>query len=670
MLRRVIFSFLLPCVCSAVSLPAETLPDYVVTASRESEEALDVPATVAIITAAEIEASGKASVVQVLEDIAGVSFRSNSTEADAQVSMRGFGENSFGRVLVLVDGRKLNNPDMSGINWQSIQLSSIQRIEVLDGPSAVMYGSGAVGGVINIITKEKSDGLTAEATLSYGSFNTKRALLSGGYGSETAGILVSADIYRTDGYRDRSENDTTNVSVNGFIDVTDVLTVKPYVTYADIAYQMPGPLTEAQFDKDPTLAVNLNDDGREKDLGLGIAARLDATDRLSIELPVDYVHKNREANMASYWSPAYTDRGQHQFGARPKVSYSGESKIGAYRITGGLDYEGSLLAVETFSDEERDVSAYEFNVDQCTYAPYLALSVFLPHEFEASAGARYSATTIKAAKDDAITDGSAVTDIDESDSWRSFVYDAALNYRPNESLSFYARFNTLFRVPFVDEKAELTGYGDSFNSDLDPEKGWNAEIGAKYRLGDALTVGANAYYMMMTDEIAYELTDPVNYYYHNVNYGKTRRLGGALDLSYTPVKFATLSGNAALVNATFADGDSEDNRIPLVPSLTATGAVLFNLPFGLSVGTDVSYTGESYAAGDSANEADMIGDYALVGISAGFAPKREGNSLAIRFRMDNLLDTSYAPYVYYSSYGSSYYPATGRSFTVSVFYKY
>ena len=149
---------------------------------------MSVPNQVTVITEDEIKKSGKTELVDVLSDIAGVTFRSYSTGAEAQVSMRGFGENSYGRVQVLVDGRSLNNPDMSGLNWQSIPLSSIEKIEILDGPSAVLYGSGAVGGVINIITKESAPGVTAEPTIAYGSHNTRQGLINAGIRHRQGGL--------------------------------------------------------------------------------------------------------------------------------------------------------------------------------------------------------------------------------------------------------------------------------------------------------------------------------------------------------------------------------------------------------------------------------------------------------------------------------------------------
>lgn len=654
MLRRVIISFF--CICTALTVSAEILPDYVVTANREGEDSLDASAQVTVVTAGDIARSGKTSVVEVLENVAGVSFRSYSTEAQAQVSMRGFGENSFGRVLVLVDGRKLNDPDMTGINWQSIQLASIERIEILDGPSAVLYGSGAVGGVINIITKESAKGLTAEATLSYGSFDTRRALISGGYGTDTMGLLVSADMYRTDGFRDRSGSRNTNVAVNAFADVTDLLTIKPYFTYADVSYLMPGALTEAQVKADPTLAANLDDDGAEKTLGSGLVALCNPGDQLSLELPLDWKKKTRAANFGSSSWPTFADTEITTLASRPKAALTGDSALGSFLVACGLDFEGTFYACDTWSDEKRTAGHDSFDIRQFSWAPYLYGSLNLPANLKASTGIRYDHTSVAAEK----------TALDETDNYESLSWDASLTWRPADGFSAYAKTGSIYRIPFIDEKAQLYG-GTDFNSGLDPEHGYNAELGAHFRDGKKLAASANAYFMIMQDEIAYDQTT-----YLNVNLDQTRRIGGSATIGWKPIKMLNLEANAAYVRATFLSGDYKGNVVPLVPALTFRAGATLNLPFGLSCGTDASYTGESYAGQDFANDEEKIDGYSLFGLTVGFSPEAKENAFALRFRIDNLLDEAYAPLVYYSSWthSLSYYPAAGRSFTVSASYRY
>ena len=76
------------------------------------------------------------------------------TGKTASVDIRGFGETAPLNVLVLVDGRRVNEIDLSGTDWTQIPIDQIERIEIVRGAGSVLYGDNAVGGVINIITKK------------------------------------------------------------------------------------------------------------------------------------------------------------------------------------------------------------------------------------------------------------------------------------------------------------------------------------------------------------------------------------------------------------------------------------------------------------------------------------------------------------------------------------
>jgi len=655
MLRRTRFLFSVLCLCSAFSLSADDALTFVVTASRESVDIMDAPAQMTVITSEDIQSSGKTGLVQILEDVAGVSFRSITGEAEAQVSMRGFGENSHGRVQVFIDGRRLNNPDMASLNWLSVPISSIERIEVLDGPSSVLYGSGAVGGVINIITKESAAGVTAGATLSYGSFNTRRVQVNGGFGTDSVGFLVSADHYSTDGFRDRTESKNTNVTVNAFADITDKLTLKPSFTFADIYYQLPGYLTKVQFQTDPTQAKYYKDDSTERDLGAALLTQLAVSDNFSIELPLSYMKKDRKAEMVSNYSLVYmtpeshTDRIQHQFEAKPKLSINLEAGSASLQFIGGFDLAGAKYNVEDYAEEERITLTSDYDFSQLTYAPFIVSKISFPFNLDAVLGVRYESYNLKT------SDEVAKKEYEKKSV--AFAYDVAMNFHPSENGSVYLKYNTLFRYPFIDE---ILTYG-VFLQDLEPEIGYNLEAGTKYKLNSMLSTSFNIYYMMMKDEISYNLAT-----YQNENLDTTKRIGGNLALSLTPIRLIEVNGSLGYVKATFADGINENKMIPLVPELTANSGVTFNIPMGIKIGADVSYTGESYRGGDTANMNDVVEAYTLYGLTASFTPPALGGKLSVNGRVDNLLDVSYVPFVFYSGY----YPAAGRAITVSASYRY
>ena len=111
-----------------------TLEKVVVTATRDMEEIRKIPADVTVITKDEIERSNAQVVVDVLRDEAGVVIRDfYGTGKTASVDIRGFGETAPLNTLVLVDGRRVNEIDLSGVDWTQIPLDQVERIEIVRG---------------------------------------------------------------------------------------------------------------------------------------------------------------------------------------------------------------------------------------------------------------------------------------------------------------------------------------------------------------------------------------------------------------------------------------------------------------------------------------------------------------------------------------------------------
>ena len=109
------------------------------------------------------------------------------------------------QVLVLVDGRPINSPRSGDVSLNSIPLEDIARIEVLRGPASSLYGTGAMGGVVNIITQEPPyEGQEAELTSSFGTFMTYQERLSYGAKLRNFGYRINTGYQSSEGYRDNS----------------------------------------------------------------------------------------------------------------------------------------------------------------------------------------------------------------------------------------------------------------------------------------------------------------------------------------------------------------------------------------------------------------------------------------------------------------------------------
>ena len=119
------------------------LPPVVVEASRLGKTPNEIPAAVQVVTRAEIARSGARDAVDLLaKKSATLDFAhlGGANPALAQLAPRGYGENGFGRLLVVVDGERLNSPDMTPPNFGQVSLGAIDRVEILQGSQNVLHG--------------------------------------------------------------------------------------------------------------------------------------------------------------------------------------------------------------------------------------------------------------------------------------------------------------------------------------------------------------------------------------------------------------------------------------------------------------------------------------------------------------------------------------------------
>ena len=173
---------LLSAACThAYAVVNETLPDTVVTATRTAQSADATLASVSIITRQDIERLQAQSLPDVLRGVAGLTI-SNSGGAGKATSVFLRGTNSD-HVLVLVDGIKVGSATLGTASFQDIPVAQIERIEIVRGPRASLYGSEAIGGVIQIFTRKGGGALTPSFSAtagSYGTFNSTFGLSGGG----------------------------------------------------------------------------------------------------------------------------------------------------------------------------------------------------------------------------------------------------------------------------------------------------------------------------------------------------------------------------------------------------------------------------------------------------------------------------------------------------------
>ena len=234
-------------VAAAVSV-ATNLPTVVVEASRLGKRPMEMAQHVEVFDGEAIAATDVKNLPELATRLPGLNVYhlGGGNPAMAQVQMRGYGENGFGRVLVSVDGEHLNSFDMYAPNYARIPLDGVRRIEVLHGPQTVLHGDAASAGMINVVTDDGDYGRKTYGETSVGSWGTvgAHAGTRGKVEDDGIGYYADAGYDRSDGYRDNSGYDIWNGQGGLRKNFANGSFLKLSAFFNDSAYDLPGPLTE------------------------------------------------------------------------------------------------------------------------------------------------------------------------------------------------------------------------------------------------------------------------------------------------------------------------------------------------------------------------------------------------------------------------------------------
>ncbi len=185
----------------------EIMEEVIVTANRRQQPLSEIGTSLSVISDVDIERGQYSYVLDALADVPGVSIaQSGSFGGVASVSIRGAGS---GNTVILVDGVQLNDPSSpgNGYDFAGLDPYNIARIEVLRGPQSVLYGSDAIGGVINVITKTGAEGFGGNIFGEFGSYNSFRGGANMFGGTQKLGFNVAVSGISTDGISAADEND-------------------------------------------------------------------------------------------------------------------------------------------------------------------------------------------------------------------------------------------------------------------------------------------------------------------------------------------------------------------------------------------------------------------------------------------------------------------------------
>lgn len=233
------------------------LEEVVVTGNRTLVNRNNVPMNITVVGRSEIENSSESALLPVLSERVpglfvserGITGFGVASGAAGGISIRGIGGSPNTQMLVLIDG----HPQFMGLMGHPLPdayvASDVERVEVVRGPASILYGTNAMGGVINIITrKQNRNGFSLNARAMGGSYNTQKYMANVGGRKGRVNGYVSVNHDRTDGERENSAFHITNGFANIGCELSDHFSLRADVSIADFMAENPGQITAPMFD--------------------------------------------------------------------------------------------------------------------------------------------------------------------------------------------------------------------------------------------------------------------------------------------------------------------------------------------------------------------------------------------------------------------------------------
>ncbi len=665
---------------------AQMLQEVVVTANRQEQQSFDAPASIQAVGQDVIESAGpRVNLSESLNRVPGITVLNRQNYAqDLQLSIRGSGSRSpFGirGARLIVDGIPATMPDGQG-QASTISLPSAQRIEVLRGPLAQLYGNSA-GGVVQVFTADGPVRPEVRLSLDAGSDGLRR------YGVQAAGqsgplnYVIDHSDFSTDGWRvnGAATRQHTNAKLRWAASEQTRVTVIANVFDQPVSGDPLG-LTRAQFEADPRQAVanatlyKAGKDVSQNQLGLTLDHQLDTTRELSVRvyagqrdldnrlsIPLAVQNAPTAAGGVVQLDRSYTGMGLRYSQRLPM----GEGQV---RWSVGLDHERLSERRQGFINNFGAVGALKRDEDNrvSSTGVYTQADWAINENWSAVAGLR--ANQVKfSVKDDFIR-------TDNPDDSGSAAFSAThpvlgITRHLGADTNLYANIGRGFETPTFTEIA-YAPVGSGPNLSLRSARSHHAEMGLKTKLAEGQRLDVALFTIGTRDEIVVASSSGGRTLYANA--GKTRRSGleVAHSAEWTPewrTHLALSTLNAKFTQAFVSAGGATvaaGNRIPgtVERSLFAELAWKPRAVPGMTAALELVHQGSMVVDDLNRDRTDAV---TLFNLRVGFEQKWGAWRLRQQLRVDNLGDKAYVGSVITNDTNGRFFePAPGRQWSLGL----
>lgn len=534
-------SLLLPVVLSlpaAAQLPqpgsSPVATEVIVTAAAVPEDAATLSVATTVVDRATIERSRATTVADLLRSVPGVDVaQSGGAGGVTSLFLRGTNSNS---ALVLVDGVKLNSPYFRGVDLSSLGTANVERIEIVRGPFSALYGSEALGGVVQVITRRAdADGFTGQAHFGLGNASAREGGVNASLRDGPIG--VSAGFRRGTIAGDLPNEFFEGTDLSAALDVQIASGVKTGVTVRNESSRTGIPFSGATATPFRATTADTTLVSVPLSIVLGPRTTLEAAGTFADDSPT-YTDPDDP------WGFTFSETQARRAGGRVVLSHV----AGANRISVGTDYE------QTKVDNE---DSYGVQLDGLTTSTW---SVFAEDRISLA--------------DDRLAITAGVRRDENSAFGASTNPRIALSWRVAPTLRVRAAAGSAFRAPSTGELY----YPFSGNSALQPEESVSYEAGAEWTISRGFVFEASLFRSDVKDLIRYDFAT-----FTNVNVGRARMTGAE-----AVVRGALSASTWARAAYTWLDAEDRDTGLPLLRRPTHRASASFGGDLGRGASAELT----------------------------------------------------------------------------------
>ena len=461
----------------------DSLSEVVITSTRIDLPFKENSRTINIITAADIKSSAAITVVDLLQQVAGVDIRRRGTGgSQADLFIRGGG---FDQTLLLIDGIKMDDVQ-TGHNTlnAAVPIEVIERIEIIKGPAARVFGQNAFTGAINIVTKSTLDN-SVSASVETGSFGQLNGSVTVGSELENSTHILHVDRMTSEGYRSNSDYDNSNYFLKSTFNKNAQ------------AIEMITTFSERKFGAENfyTTSPDFNEYEETQNSLIAFTTKFQS-EKLKIQ-PRIYWKRNQDIFLLKRFEPNFF-RNVHisnKIGAEANASYT--SKLG---VTGfGIDMSKTYLRSNNLGDRNRFMTTvflehrFQFIDDRLDITPGVAVTYFSDFKFNAFPGLDVG-------------------------------FDITNNLKAYGNIGFTYRIPTYTDLYYNDPRT-------IGNADLEPEEAFSQEIGIKYN-AQKIRASLSVFNRDATNLIDFVRPNTVDEIYTATNIAEVNTKGLELDVAY------------------------------------------------------------------------------------------------------------------------------------------